>query len=120
MKAPLSTVKRKFTMNQDEQFTAWVKEYMDMIFRVPFNYMKSQADADDITQDVLVKLYQRREPFESEVHRKNWLLRVTINCCKKRLLSPWRKVEPLDVYAETLSFSTPEHSELFYMTMELP
>lgn len=30
------------------------------------------------------------------------------------------KIEPLETYVEKLSFSTPEHSELFYMTMELP
>ena len=107
-------------MNRDEQFTAWAEESMDMIFRVAFNYLKSRADAEDVTQDVLVKLYQRQAPFESDAHRKHWLLRVTINCCKKRLLSPWRKTEPLEDYAETLSFSTPEHSQLFYLIMELP
>ena len=37
-----------------------------------------------------------------------------------RWLSPWRKTEPLETYADKLSFSTPEHGELFYLTMELP
>lgn len=107
-------------MFQEEQFTQIAKKYMDTIFRVAFNYLKNQSEADDITQDVLLKLYLTDRVFENDEHIKHWLIRVTINCCKKTFLSPWKKTEPLDLYAERLSFTTPEHSSLFYMTMELP
>lgn len=107
-------------MLQDEQFTCIAKQYMDTIFRVAFNYLKDSAEADDITQEVLIKLYQTDKVFESDDHIKHWLIRVTINCCKKAFLSPWRRTEPIEDYAESLSFRTPEHSDLFYMTMALP
>lgn len=107
-------------MFQEEQFSQIAKKYMDTIFRVAFNYLKNQPEADDITQDVLLKLYLTDKIFENDEHIKNWLIRVTINCCKKAFLSPWKKTEPLDSYADKLSFTTPEHSSLFYMTMELP
>ena len=35
-------------------------------------------------------------------------------------LSPWKRTEPIEDYAATLSFESPEHSELFYAVMELP
>lgn len=108
------------TMVQNQHFTKIAERYMDTIFRVAFNYLKNQSDADDITQEVLLRLYQTDKPFESEEHLRNWLIRVTINCCKKLFRTPWRRTEPLELYAETLSFTTPEHSELFYLTMELP
>lgn len=36
------------------------------------------------------------------------------------ILSPWRTHEPLETYKDRLSFSTPEHGDLFYMIMDLP
>lgn len=107
-------------MRENEQFTPAAQKYMDMIFRIAFNYLKSQPDADDVTQEVLIKLYRTDKAFESQAHLRHWLVRVTVNCCKKALLSPWRRMAPIEEYAQTLSFSNPEQSELFYMTMELP
>lgn len=107
-------------MFQEEQFTRIAQQYMDTIFRVAFNYLKSPSEADDITQEVLIKLYQADKSFESDDHLRHWLIRVTINCCKKSLLAPWRKVESLENYIQSLSFQTSEHSELFYLTMSLP
>lgn len=82
-------------MMTDQQFTLLAQRYMDTIFRLAFHYTKSQTEADDITQEVLLKLYRTDKSFESEAHIKHWLLRVTINACKKALLSPWRRTEPI-------------------------
>ena len=103
-----------------EQYTEYARAYMDTVFRVAFNYLKNSADADDIAQNVLVKLYRADKAFESDAHVKHWLIRVTINECKRALLSPWRRDEPIVDYAATLSFETPEESELFSMVMDLP
>lgn len=103
-----------------EHFTETAEKYMDTIFRIAFNYLKSQTEADDVTQEVLLKLYNTDKIFENETHIRNWLIRVTVNCCKKAFLSPWRRHEPLENYADKLFFLTPEHSDLFYKVMELP
>ena len=96
-----------------EQFSYLAKRYMDTVFRLAFNYTKSQSEADDVTQEVLIKLYRTDKEFESEDHIKHWIIRVTINECKKTFLSPWKRIEPIEDYASTLSFTSPEHSELF-------
>ena len=46
---------------------------MDTVFRIAYGYMKNSADADDITQNVLIKLYRYDKDFESEQYLKNWL-----------------------------------------------
>lgn len=107
-------------MFSDEQFTRLAKTYIDTVFRVALNYLKSGTDADDVTQNVFLKLWKEKKPFDSEEHIRNWLIRVTINECKSLLRSPWRSSENIEDYARTLSFVTPEHSELFYAVMELP
>lgn len=104
----------------DEQFTVLAQTYMDTVFRLAFSYTKSPADADDITQNVLLKLYTENKPFDSPEHIRNWLIRVTLNECKSLFRSPWRKSEDIADYANTLTMPTKEHRELFDMVMNLP
>ena len=107
-------------MFTDEQFTRLAKKYIDTVFRVALNYLRSGTEADDVTQNVFLKLWKEKKPFESEEHVRAWLIRVTINECKHVLRSPWRRAENFEDYAAKLSFVTPEHSELFYAVMDLP
>lgn len=107
-------------MLTEEQFSYLAKKYMDMVFRLALHYTKSRSESDDITQEVLLKLYRTDKPFESEDHVRYWLIRVTVNECKRAFLSPWKRTEPIDDYAEQLAFKTPEHSELFHAVMALP
>jgi len=107
--------KEKSHMITDKQFAAYAQMYMDTVFRVAFNYLKNRSDADDITQNVLIKLYRAKKTFENDAHVKHWLIRVTINECKHALLSPWRYIEPIEDYIEALSFEAPEQSELLLL-----
>ena len=102
-----------------ERFAALAEKYMDMVFRVAYGYMRSRDDADDVTQEVLLRLYRTDTLFESEEHVKNWLLRVTVNQCKKVVRSPWRRVESIEDYASTLRFETEEDRGLFCGIMRL-
>ncbi len=107
-------------MLTEEQFSYLAKKYMDMVFRLALHYTKSRSESDDITQEVLLKLYRADKAFESEDHVRYWLIRVTVNECKRAFLSPWKRTEPIEDYAEQLAFKTPEHSELFHAVMALP
>ncbi len=103
----------------DQQFVPLAQRYMDTIFRIAYSYLRSQADADDVTQDVLIQLYKTETAFESDDHLKHWLIRVTVNRCKNIFRSPWRKVEDSADYENSLTFEAPEHRELFDAVMAL-
>ena len=107
-------------MFTDEHFTYIAQRNMDTIFRVAFSYLKSRADADDVTQNVLLKLYRYEGDFQSEAHLKNWLIRVTINECKSAVRSLWRRTEDLDDYVNSLAMPTQDHSDLLEAVMALP
>lgn len=98
-------------------FPQTVARYQDAIFRLAFSYTKSQFDADDITQNVLLQLCQTDKAFESEEHLKNWLMRVTVNQCKNLFRAPWRAHESIEDYANTLGFENRQVSDLFYVVM---
>ena len=107
-------------MYTDEHFSRIAHRYMDTIFRVAFSYLKNRADADDITQNVLLKLYRHEGDFQSEAHMKNWLIRVTINECKSVLRSLWRQTENIEDYVNSLAIPAQEHSELLEAVLKLP
>lgn len=101
------------------QFNTYAKQYMDAVFRLAFSMTKSKADADDITQNVLLSLYKTEKAFESDAHLKNWLIRVTVNECKKLWRSPWQHTEDFEDYSDTLEFAGRKYSDLYYAIMSL-
>ncbi len=107
-------------MMKEEQFTYLAGRYLDTVFRVALNYLKNPADAEDISQTVFEKLLREKKPFESDEHSKAWLIRVTVNECKKLLRSPWRRHEDIEDYARTLEFDGPKDRQLFRAVMALP
>ena len=80
----------------EETFEQVVRRYGDMLYRVAFHALRNRADAEDVTQTVLLRLYQQGGRFDSEEHRKHWLLRVAVNESRRLLRSAWRR-RPLRV-----------------------
>jgi len=73
-----------------------VGKHADMLLRVAFMYVKNISDAEDIVQEVFLRLVKEYPPFESEEHEKAWLIRVAVNLNKNRLKTAWfRKTEPI-------------------------
>ena len=107
-------------MMTNEQFTCLARQYIDTVYRVAINYIKTPADAEDITQNVFLKLLQENKTFESDDHVKNWLIRVTVNECKNLTRSKWWKAESFEDHAAALTFDQPGHSDLFDAVMDLP
>lgn len=66
-----------------------INEYGDAIYRMAFIQVKRHDVADDIYQDVWMKLIRQKVYIEPEEHLKAWLLRTTINCCKDYWKSSW-------------------------------
>lgn len=101
-----------------EKVAEIVEKYSNLLLRVAFTYMKNISDAEDMVQEVFLKLVKDYPSFENDEHQKAWLIRVTINLCKNRLKSAWfRKTEP--IYDTTLSFSD-EDKFVMNAVMELP
>lgn len=74
---------------QPEDYRAAVERYRDMVWRVALNGTRHTQDAEDVTQEVFLRLFTTRKPFQGEAHLKHWLLRATVNRCRSLMASPW-------------------------------
>lgn len=106
------------TVSTDDQIQDVLTRYSNMVYRLALSRTKNISDAEDILQEVFLRLVNKNPKFESEGHRKAWLIKVTINCSSKLLTSAWfRKTVPLD---EELKFETKDKSDVYYAVLELP
>lgn len=74
----------------DQSFERLARAYGDMVFRVACHALGNRADAEDVTQNVLLRLYRAGPDFESDDHARRWLLRVAVNESRRAARSPWR------------------------------
>lgn len=88
--------------NGGDAFQAAFTQYTDTVFRIAVHNTRSIADAEDITQEVFLRLLECRKVFRDSEHVKAWLIRVTINLCKNHIRDRSR---------ETLVPDAPQQSE---------
>ena len=74
-----------------------VETYGDMVWRLALIQMKNKSEAEDVFQEVFLRLVRYQDRIQGQEHLKAWLLRVTVNCCKKQFNTAFRKrTVPMD------------------------
>jgi RNA polymerase sigma-70 factor (ECF subfamily) len=82
------------------QIESLVKKHENRIYRTAIAILNNKADAEDIMQDVFLKIIEKQPVFDTDEHEEAWIVRVTVNKCKSLLRTAWfKKSEPLlDIY----------------------
>ena len=76
---------------------ALARQYAPAVYRLAYARTGNRADAEDVMQEVFLRLVKARPSFGSGAHAKAWLLRVAANCASDLFRLPWRKrEEPLE------------------------
>ena len=96
----------------------------EMLYRTCCLYVKNRQDAQDAVQNTLLKLMERKEPFDSPEHAKNWIMKVGINECRKITSHWWRKkrsdLEDFSFIPDESSRNPAESYEILDAVMQLP
>ena len=69
-------------MYTEDEFTHILHDYGGIVKRLAYIHMKNNVDADDIYQEVFIKLVKKQEKIIDEEHLKNWLIRATLSSCR--------------------------------------
>ena len=82
---------RTQTARMDEgRFEALYEKYANDVLRVSYFYLGDRHQAEDVTQDVFVRLLTSAPDLE-EGHEKPWLLKVALNRCRDIWRAAWVK-----------------------------
>lgn len=79
-------------MPANSEASRLVHTYSDSLVRFGSSYLGSRADAEDMCQEVLLKLVKHKGMFHDAEHERAWVFRVATNWCKNSLSSPNRRL----------------------------
>ena len=72
-------------------------DYSDSILHLVFTYVKNRATAEDLTQEIFIKCYEKLDQFNQRSTMKTWVYRIASNHCKDYLRSwHYRKIRVSD------------------------
>lgn len=106
-------------VEKEMNYQETVEKYSNMVYRLAYFYTNCKYDADDIFQEVFLKYLQNKKQFENEEHKKAWLIKVTINSCKKMWLSCWKR-KIISLNDDEIKFEMDEDIGLYNEIKKLP
>ena len=80
----------------EEEMRQIVAEYGPSVWRLALTQLRSRPDAEDVYQEVFLRLIRYQPQFAGPAHQKAWFIRVTANCCKDLLKKRHRQDLPLE------------------------
>lgn len=90
-----------------------IRQYGNDVLRTAYMYVRDNNLAEDIFQDVFIKVNQKLSTFEGNSNIKTWIIRITINTCKDYLKSAWNKrVVPMTDYQEDMVISDMDYEDV--------
>ncbi len=69
-----------------------VARYLRLVYSFVYTYVKNNADAEDVSQEVFVKLWKNLSKYDSEKEFRPWLYKIAKNTCLDFL----KKKQPLN------------------------
>ncbi len=98
-----------------------VDRYSAMIYRLAFSRLGNNADAEDITQEVLLKYIRCAKKFKDEEHRKAWILKVASNAVVSLARRERKKTKvELSEIENVISAPENQHKDLISVIEQLP
>ncbi|WP_053075010.1 sigma-70 family RNA polymerase sigma factor [Ornithinibacillus californiensis] len=107
-----------------------MKLYTEKVYLLAYSFVKDRGLAEDISQEVFLKVYKYLDNFRGEAALTSWLYRITVNTSKDflkkkslkqfllegSLLENFRKTES----TETSFLTAVRHEELLQTILKLP
>ena len=76
---------RRLQTGDEEAVRELADRYSHRIFQMALRHMKNREDAEEVTQDVLLKVYRKIDKFRGDAALSSWIYRMTFNTAMSRL-----------------------------------
>lgn len=99
-----------------------MEKYKQTVYGLALSHLNSRSEADDVFQEVFLLYYSKAPQFEDEAARRSWLVRTTLNFCKRSNSSIWNTRVDKDPDAGTelaVQFSSQAENEIYAAVLSL-
>lgn len=66
-----------------------IDAYSGMLYKIAYLQLRNRQDAEDVVQETFYQYIKSDKEFETADHEKAWLIKVTLNGCRKIWRSAW-------------------------------
>ncbi|MCM3213129.1 sigma-70 family RNA polymerase sigma factor (plasmid) [Niallia taxi] len=89
----LAVTDESMLLEREEIIDQLMQEYSDDILHLVYTYVKNRTTAEDLTQEIFIKCYEKLNQFNQQATLKTWVYRIASNHCKDYLRSwHYRKI----------------------------
>src|SRR5579871_1991350 len=88
---------------------AWeaiVRQYRRKVFNVAYKFVGKHDEAEDLTQDIFLKIFKSLDTFDRRANFQTWLISVSRNLCIDHYRSVRKERETIDREVDTADLST--------------
>lgn len=69
----------RIKQSDEAAFNELVNVYQDKVFKIAYGYLKDMDDADDVTQEVFISVFENISSFRGDSGIMTWIFRITVN-----------------------------------------
>ncbi len=99
-----------------------LQQFKNNIYGYALYMMKNQMDADDVTQEVMIRIWKNMDNFKI-TSAKSWIMKTTHNLCidylRKNAIASGRELEINDVFEETFSDNKEDNNPLIKVHLKM-
>ncbi|MDK8643606.1 sigma-70 family RNA polymerase sigma factor [Niallia taxi] len=89
----LAVTDESMLLEREEIIDQLMQEYSDDILHLVYTYVKNRTTAEDLTQEIFIKCYEKLNQLNQQATLKTWVYRIASNHCKDYLRSwHYRKI----------------------------
>ncbi len=77
----LEVVKAERRTGAELSFERLYEMYRGRVFSTAYRMLSNRADAEDVTQDVFVKVFKKLKSFRGDSAVSTWIYRIAVNTC---------------------------------------
>jgi RNA polymerase sigma-70 factor (ECF subfamily) len=115
--APDELIERCLQGDQ-QAWEAIVRQHWRKVFNVAYKFVGKHDEAEDLTQDIFLKIFKSLETFDRRANFQTWLISVSRNLCIDHYRSVRKERETIDRDVDPSDLSPASHEVSPYAALE--
>jgi RNA polymerase sigma-70 factor (ECF subfamily) len=107
----MSDLGQRLASGEDDAFNEVVERYSAKVYGLCYRILRNQEEAQDLTQEVFVRVYLKRKSFKGRSALYTWIYRIAVNMCLSHLKKRKAQTVPLHEVEGMLAATPAETSD---------